>query len=72
MLMAIDEFNAKGGVLGRKIETDHIDTETKPATGSRVAERMITREQCGFLIGAVHSGVANAISQVARNTAPST
>lgn len=66
MMMAIAEFNAKGGVLGRKIETVHIDTETQPATGSRVAERMISREQCGFLIGAVHSGVANAISQVAQ------
>lgn len=66
MLMAIDEANAKGGVLGRRIETMHIDTETTPATGSRVAERMITREDCGYLIGAVSSGVANAISQVAQ------
>jgi branched-chain amino acid transport system substrate-binding protein len=66
MLMAIDEFNSKGGLLGRKIETLHIDTETTPATGSRVAERMINREECGFLIGAVSSGVANAISQVAQ------
>jgi branched-chain amino acid transport system substrate-binding protein len=66
MLMAIEEFNAKGGVLGRKIETVHIDTETTPATGSRVAERMITRDKAGFLIGAVSSGVANAISQVAQ------
>ena len=66
MLMAIDEFNAKGGVLGRKIESVHIDTETTPATGSRVAERLISREECGFLIGAVSSGVANAISQVAQ------
>ena len=66
MLMAIEEANAKGGVLGRRIEHVHIDTETTPATGSRVAERMITREECGFLIGAVSSGVANAISQVAQ------
>jgi len=66
MQMAIAEANAKGGVLGRKIETFHLDTETTPATGSRVAERMITREGCGFLIGAIHSGVANAISQVAQ------
>jgi len=63
--LAIDEFNAKGGVLGRKIEWITADTETTPATGSRVAERFITREDCGFLIGAVHSGVANAITQVA-------
>lgn len=66
MIMAIDEANARGGVLGRKIEYVHIDTETTPATGSRVAERMITREECGFLIGALSSGVANAIGQVAQ------
>ncbi len=63
--MAIDEFNTKGGVLGRKIQFVTADTETTPATGSRVAERFITREDCTVLIGAVHSGVANAITQVA-------
>jgi branched-chain amino acid transport system substrate-binding protein len=66
ILMAIAEFNDKGGVLGRRIESIHIDTETTPATGSRVAERMISREQCGFMLGGVSSGVANAISQVAQ------
>lgn len=66
MLMAIDELNENGGLLGRQIEWEHIDTETTPATGSRVAERMISREEAGFLIGAVSSGVANAISQVAQ------
>ena len=65
-MMAIKEFNDKGGVLGRRIEAIHIDTETTPATGSRVAERMISRNEAAFLIGAVHSGVANAISQVAQ------
>ena len=65
MRMAIDEFNAKGGVLGRKIEWITADTETNPATGTRVAERFIVQEQCGFLLGAIHSGVANAITQVA-------
>jgi len=65
-MMAIKEFNEKGGVLGRRIEAIHMDTETTPATGSRVAERMITRNEAAFLIGAVHSGVANAISQVAQ------
>jgi branched-chain amino acid transport system substrate-binding protein len=65
-MMAIKEFNAKGGVLGRTIEAIHMDTETTPATGSRIAERMITRNEAAVLIGAVHSGVANAISQVAQ------
>ena len=66
MLMAIKEFNARGGVLGREVKWVHIDTETNPATGSRVAERLVAREKVGFLIGAVSSGVANAISQVAQ------
>lgn len=66
MAMAIAEFNENGGVLGRQVESVHLDTETTPATGSRIAERMISREDCGFLIGAVSSGVANAISQVAQ------
>jgi branched-chain amino acid transport system substrate-binding protein len=62
--IAIEEFNAKGGVLGRKIEWITADTETNPATGTRIAERFI-REDCSVLIGALHSGVANAITQVA-------
>ena len=62
--IAIEEFNAKGGVLGRKIEWITADTETNPATGTRIAERFI-REDCSILIGALHSGVANAITQVA-------
>jgi branched-chain amino acid transport system substrate-binding protein len=66
MKLALAEFNARGGVLGRPIETIHIDTETTPATGSRVAERMITRDNAAFLIGAVSSGVANAVGQVAQ------
>lgn len=65
-MLAIREFNDKGGVLGRPIEALHIDTETTPATGSRVAERMITRNEVAFLIGALSSGVANAIGQVAQ------
>ena len=66
MLLAIAEWNAKGGVLGRPIKTVHLDTETTPATGSRVAERLIKQEKVGFLVGGMSSGVANAISQVAQ------
>ena len=63
-IMAIEEANAAGGVLGRKVEYIWADTETTPATGSRVAERMITRDNVAFMVGAIQSGTANAISQV--------
>jgi branched-chain amino acid transport system substrate-binding protein len=63
-MLAIEEANAKGGVLGRKLTSVWQDTETTPATGTRVAERFIAREEVAFMVGAVQSGVANAISQV--------
>jgi branched-chain amino acid transport system substrate-binding protein len=66
VIMAIEEMNAKGGVLGRPIKYVHMDTETTPATGSRIAERMIKQDKVAFLVGGVSSGVANAISQVAQ------
>ena len=66
IIMAIDEFNAKGGVLGRKIEYKHEDTETDPSAASRKAKRLIEREHVDFLIGALSSGCANAISEVAQ------
>ena len=64
--MAISEFNGRGGVLGRKIRWIHQDTETNPATASRVAEKMIARYECNFLIGAVSSAVSDAITKVAQ------
>ena len=66
MLLAIHEFNEKGGVLGRKIETIHQDTQTAPAVGTSVARKMIDSDKVAFLIGGVQSGVANAISIVAQ------
>ena len=65
-ILAIEEWNEKGGLLGRQIEYVWMDTETTPQTGTRVAERMITRENVHFLVGAIQSGTANAISQVAQ------
>jgi branched-chain amino acid transport system substrate-binding protein len=66
IVMAIEEFNAKGGVLKRKIEYKHEDTETDPSAASRKAKRLIEREHVDFLIGALSSGCANAISEVAQ------
>ena len=65
-ILAIEEANARGGVLGRKVEYVWMDTETTPQTGTRVAERLINRENVHFLAGALQSGTANAISQVAQ------
>lgn len=63
---AVSEFNARGGVLGRSIRWIHQDTGNIPATGARIAEKLIARNECNFLIGAVSSGVSGAIAGVAQ------
>src|SRR5690554_6172711 len=45
MIMAIEEANAAGGVLGRTVEYIIEDTETDPSAGSRKATRLIERDQ---------------------------
>jgi branched-chain amino acid transport system substrate-binding protein len=64
--MAVSEFNERGGVLGRKIRLIHQDIENNPATGTRVAEKLLSRHECNFLIGGLNSGVSNAIARVAQ------
>ena len=66
--MALAEANAQGGVLGRRIEILHADTGGNPEQAATVAHQMISQQEAGFLIGAVHSGVASAISTVAQKS----
>jgi len=64
--MAIQEVNERGGVLGRRLETVHADTGGDAAKASAVAQRMLGEGEVAFMLGGVHSGAANAISQVAQ------
>ncbi len=66
IMMAIREANERGGVLGRRIETVHYDTGGNPDKAAGVAERMLKDHEVAFMIGAVHSGAAAAISRVAQ------
>jgi len=66
MILAIEEFNAKGGVLGRSIEHKWEDTETDASVAVRKAQRLIERDKIDFMIGALSSGVAGPLSQLAQ------
>jgi branched-chain amino acid transport system substrate-binding protein len=56
-----------GGKLGgRDIEYVQLDDESNPAKGRDNAARLLTRDRVDILIGTVHSGVALAMAQVAR------
>jgi len=55
MLMAIDEINAKGGILGRKIETPLLDTQSDAGT-SRAQIQKVLDNNPYVILGPVFSG----------------
>ena len=61
----IEETNASGGVLGKKLELIVRDSALKPDLGAAAAEELIVKEKCDFLIGPTSSGVALPVSRVA-------
>ncbi len=62
--MAVDEFNARGGVLGRELVLVSRDPTLDPGQAAKVADELIARTQIGFMVGAISSGVAASISAV--------
>jgi branched-chain amino acid transport system substrate-binding protein len=64
--IAAEEINAKGGVLGRPIEFVTRDDKLKPGIAVKEFRRMVTRDKVDFVMGVISSGVALAVSQVAK------
>ena len=65
MAMAIDEINAKGGVLGKKLEVISRDDGAKPGEAVRVAEELVTRDGVAMLAGSYLSNVGLAVANFA-------
>lgn len=63
--LALDEINAKGGVLGRKIEIISRDDGATTGDSTRVAEELVTREGVSFLFGSFLSNVGVAMADYA-------
>ena len=63
---AVEELNAKGGILGRPVEIVYGDSVGDPKTGMSEAERLITTRNVVALIGAYQSAVTNVVSEVAQ------
>lgn len=64
--LAVEEVNAAGGVLGRKIEIVSRDDNGNPGDAVRVAEELVSRENVAFLIGTFPSNVGLAVSDFAK------
>jgi branched-chain amino acid transport system substrate-binding protein len=64
--MYVDELNAKGGVLGRKIELVSRDTKGNADEAVRVSRELILKENVDFLVGTLTSAEGPAVSVVAK------
>jgi len=66
MELALDEVNASGGVLGRKLEIVSRDDTGKPGDAVRVAEELVSREKVAMLMGTFASNVGLAVADLAK------
>jgi branched-chain amino acid transport system substrate-binding protein len=55
LMMAVDEINATGGVLGKKIRLLTEDTQSKPEEAATAVTKLITRDGVKAVIGEVSS-----------------
>jgi branched-chain amino acid transport system substrate-binding protein len=61
LTIAIDEINAAGGVLGKKIELIRRDDESNPAKGLLAAREIVQKEKVAAFFGGIDTPVSLAI-----------
>ena len=64
-LMAIEEINAKGGILGRKVELKQYDTQTNPGTARSQMQKAIDEEPY-VILGPIFSGIVKVSMMLAQ------
>jgi branched-chain amino acid transport system substrate-binding protein len=65
-LLAQEEINAAGGVLGKKLETVFRDDNGNPGDAVRMAEELVARENVDLLSGVTFSHVGLALADFAK------
>lgn len=64
--MLVDEVNAKGGVLGKKLQLVVRDTKGAADEAVRVSRELILKENVDFLVGTLTSAEGPAVSPIAK------
>src|SRR5215472_11453208 len=64
--MAVQEINAQGGVLGRKVELLSRDSKANADEAVRLSRELIIKDSVDFLAGTLTSAEAPAVSTVAK------
>ena len=59
--IAVDEINAKGGVIGKKLELIIEDTKSNPTEAASVTEKLVVRDKVPVLMGASASTATLAV-----------
>ncbi|MDE0390016.1 MAG: ABC transporter substrate-binding protein, partial [Rhodospirillales bacterium] len=67
-ILAIEEFNSAGGVLGRELEFISHDDQGKPGEAVKVAERLFDRDKVVLISGSLFSHVGLALTAYAKQT----
>jgi len=62
-LLAVDVLNAKGGILGKKVEVLFRDDQLKPAVGAQRTQELIEKDRCQFIVGGLAAHVQMAINE---------
>jgi branched-chain amino acid transport system substrate-binding protein len=62
-ILAAEEVNAKGGVMGRTIELLFRDDQLKPAVGAQRTKELIENERVQFVVGGLAAHVQMAINE---------
>jgi branched-chain amino acid transport system substrate-binding protein len=64
--LAIEELNAKGGIMGRKVESIERDDKLNPAAASSTMKELITKDKANIVLGGLSSAVGLAMSEVSK------
>jgi branched-chain amino acid transport system substrate-binding protein len=64
-LLAIDEWNAKGGVLGRKITAIVEDSQCTPDPAVNAANKVIDQDKVHYIVGEVCSKASIPVTEIA-------
>ena len=66
-LLAIDELNEQGGLLGSSIEAVVVDGKSEAETFAAAAERLVNRDKVQVLFGGLHADSRRGLRQVVEN-----
>jgi branched-chain amino acid transport system substrate-binding protein len=65
-LLAVEEVNAAGGVLGKQLELVYEDNRSTPGESATIAKKLITRDKVVAILGEVASGRSLEVAPIAQ------